>query len=208
MKGLDNGKNKIQKICDALRVETLEPAKQEAREILENAHLQAAELVREAKEKTQSLIETTDREIDQKQKVFQSSIQLACRQAIELLKQKIEKELFFHGLEDYVAKEMADPKLISNLINSCIKLLQENGIEEDLSVVIPQTISPRAINCLLVQHFIDRLQEKSVILGDFDGGVQINLRDRRITIDISDRIVRELIANFIRHDFRDLVFQV
>jgi hypothetical protein len=38
--------------------------------------------------------------------------------------------------------------------------------------------------------------------------VQIKLRDRQITIDISDRVVRELIANFIRRDFRDLVFQV
>jgi V/A-type H+/Na+-transporting ATPase subunit E len=44
-------------------------------------------------------------------------------------------------------------------------------------------------------------------LGDFDGGVQIKLCDRKITIDVSDRVVRELIANFIRHDFRDLVFQ-
>ncbi len=208
MKGLDNGKNKIQKICDALRVETLEPAKQEAREILENAHLQAADLIREAKEKMQSMIEVTDREIDQKKKTLQSSMQLACRQAIEVLKQKIEKELLFHGLAEYVAKEMADPKLISNLINSCVMSLQEKGVDENLSVIIPQAITPRTINSLLVQHFIERLQEKSVILGDFDGGVQIKLRDRQITIDISDRVVRELIANFIRHDFRDLVFQV
>jgi len=208
MKGLDNGKNKIQKICDALRVETLEPAKQEAREILENAHLQAADLVREAKEKMQSLIEATDREIGQKQKAFHSSMQLASRQAIELLKQKIEQELFFHGLADFVAKEMADPKLISHLISCCIKTLQENGIESDISVVIPQTIAPRTINTLLVQNFIDRLKEKSVVLGDFDGGVQIKLLDRQMTIDISDRVLRELIAKFIRHDFRDLVFQV
>jgi len=208
MKGLDNGKNKIQKICDALRIETLEPAKQEAREILENAHLQAADLIREAKEKMQSLLEATDREIDQKQKMFHSSMQMACRQAIELLKQKIEQELFYKGLAEYVAKETADPKLISNLINSCIKSLQDKGVEEDVSVVIPQAVAPRTINALIVQHFIERLQEKSVILGEFDGGVQIVLRDRQITIDISDRVIRELIANFIRHDFRDLVFKV
>ena len=48
MKGLESGKDKIQKICDALRKETLEPAKQEAREIVENAHMQASEIVTEA----------------------------------------------------------------------------------------------------------------------------------------------------------------
>ena len=46
MKGLDTGREKIQKICDSLRKETLEPAKQEAREIIENAHMQASEIVR------------------------------------------------------------------------------------------------------------------------------------------------------------------
>jgi V/A-type H+/Na+-transporting ATPase subunit E len=208
MKGLDSGKNKIQKICDALRTETLEPAKQEAREIVENAHLQAADIIREAKDKMQGLVDAADNEIDQKRKAFQSSLQLACRQGIELLKQKIEEELFFKGLSEYVAKEMADPNLIANLINCCMKSLQDKGVEEDISVVIPQTISPKAINSLLVKHFIDRLKEKSVVLGDFNGGVQITLHDQQITIDISDQVVRELIANFIRRDFRDLVFQV
>jgi V/A-type H+-transporting ATPase subunit E len=207
MKGLDSGKNKIQKICDALRAETLEPAKQEARELLENAHLQAADLIRDAKEKMQGMIEATDQEIDRKRQSFQSSLQMACRQGIESLKQKIEQELFFRGLADYVAKEMADPKLIAHLINSCVKTLQEKGIEEDISVLIPQSVNPRTINSLLVQNFIERLKEKSVIVGDFDGGVQIKLRDREITIDISDRVVRELIANYIRYDFRELIFQ-
>ncbi len=208
MKGLDSGKNKIQKICDALRSETLEPAKQEAREIIENAHLQAADLMREAKEKMQGMLEATEQEIEQKRKTFQSSLQLACRQEIEWLKQKIEGKIFFQGLSDYIVKEMADPQLIAKLIDSSIKLLQDRGIEEDISVVIPQTISPRAINCLLVKSFLERLHEQSVVLGDFDGGIQIKLRDRQITIDISDRVVRELIANFIRKDFRDLIFQV
>lgn len=208
MKGLDNGKNKIQKICDALRVETLEPAKQEAREIIENAHLQAADLIRDAKDKMQSLIEAADHEIDQKRKTFESSIQLACRQVLESLKQKIEKEFFYHGLADLVAKEMSNSQMIANLINSSMKTLSEKGIEEDISILIPQTINPRTINSLLVKEFIDRLKEKSVIVGDFDGGIQIKLLDRQITIDITDRIVRELVANFIRRDFRELVFQV
>ena len=52
MKELETGKNKIQKICDVLRNETLDPAKQEAREIIENAHIQAAKIIEDAKKKT------------------------------------------------------------------------------------------------------------------------------------------------------------
>ena len=70
VKGLETGKDKIQKICDALRKETLEPAKQEAREIVENAHLAASEIVREAKKKAEAAVSKAEIEINEKKKVI------------------------------------------------------------------------------------------------------------------------------------------
>jgi len=208
MKGLETGKDKIQKICDSLRKETLEPAKQEAREILENAHLQAAEVVNEAQKKAAALIQAAEHEIDEKKKVFQSSLNLACRQGIEQLKQKIEKELFDQELANLIGKEMADPKMIANLLNAFMRSMEEKGVEEDFVAVIPKGISPRSINDLLGSKILERLKNHSVSVGDFSGGVQIQLKGRQITIDISDAVVRELIAQYIRRDFRDLVFNV
>lgn len=208
MKSLESGKDKMQKICDALRKETLEPAKQEAREVIENAHLQAAQIVEDAKQKVQKMIREATLEIDQKKKAFESSLQIACRQGIEQLKQKIEKELLYQDLAQTVVQETSQPKFVAHLIESFLKILEEKGLDEDLTVLIPKSLSPRAINVLLIERFLDRLKEKSVSVGDFDGGVQIKFLDKKITIDISDRVVRELIADFIRRDFRDLVFQV
>jgi V/A-type H+-transporting ATPase subunit E len=207
MKSLETGKDKIQKICDALRTETLEPARQEAREIIENAHLQAAELIRNAKDQVESLIQGGEREVEEKKKALASSLQLACRQGIEHLKQAIEEQILFQGLADLTHKEMTDPKLIAHMINGFLKALEEKGIEEEINAVIPRGISPRTINALLVEQFLEKLKGKTVSLGDFDGGVQMKLLDRKITIDISDRAVRDLLAEFIRRDFRDLVFQ-
>lgn len=208
MKSLESGKNKMQKICDALRKETLEPAKQEAKEIIENAHLQAAEIINEAKERVQGLLQSAVSEIDQKKKAFESTLQLASRQGVEKLKQRIEKEILVQGLMDLVADEASDPKFLSEWIGSFLQVLEGKGIDEDLSVIVPKSVTARSINALLVSRFLDRLKEKSVVLGDFDGGMQIKLHDRKITIDISDRALRELIAEFIRRDFRDLIFQV
>ena len=207
MKALDSGKDKIQKICDTLRKETLNPAKQEAAEIVENANLEAAQIVRDAQEQAKSLIEEAQSAIDQKKKALQSSLALAARQGIEQLKQKIEQELLFKELLEYVAKQLSDPKLISSLINNFMSSLEEKGIEEDIGVLIPSSISPRAVNSLLVRQFLERLEKQSVSIGDFSGGVQLKLRDRKITIDITDEAVRELLASYIRSDFRDLVFQ-
>ncbi|HSX26480.1 MAG TPA: hypothetical protein VLE89_05685 [Chlamydiales bacterium] len=208
MKGLETGKDKIQKICDSLRKETLEPAKQEAREIVENAHLQAAEVLKVAKEKAQNIVNTAEKEVGEKKKVFQASLNLACRQGIEQLKQKIEDELFNKELAHLASKEMADPKLIANLLNSFIHSMEEKGIEEEFVAIIPKGISPRSINDLLASRVLERLKNKTVVMGEFAGGVQIQLKGRQITIDISDIVVRELIAQYIRRDLRDLVFNV
>ena len=208
MKGLETGKDKIQKICDALRKETLEPAKQEARQIIENAHLAASEIVQEAKKKAEQTIHKAEREIEEKKKVFESSLGMACRQGIERLKQKIEEELFNRELFDLVQKEMGDPKTVAHILNAFMKTMEEKGIDDDFIAVIPKSITPRSISSLLVDQVLGRLKKEGIAVGDFAGGAQIRLKDRKITIDISDEVVRELIAQYIRRDFRELVFSV
>lgn len=208
MKGLETGKDKIQKICDTLRKETLEPAKQEAREIVENAHMQASQIVSQAKEKASHMMREAEAEMGEKKRVFNASLALAARQGIEQLKQKIEKELFNPELASLIAKEMADPKVIANLLNRFIQSLEERGIDEDVSVLIPKGVSPRAITELLAGKVLEKLKHKLTAVPEIGGGVQIQLTDRKITIDISDAFVRELIAQYIRRDLRDLVFNV
>lgn len=208
MKGLETGKDKIQKICDALRKETLEPAQQEAREIVENAHLQASEIVQDAKKRAAKMIGEAASEIEERKKVFQSSLQLACRQGIEQLKQKIEEQLFDKELSELVSKEMGDPKTVAHILNAFLRTIEEKGIEDEFVATIPKSITPRQISSLLAAQVLERLKNHGITVGDFAGGVQIRLKGRQITIDISDNVVRELIALYIRRDFRDLVFNV
>ena len=208
MSNLATGKDKIQEICDSIRKETLEPVKQEAREIVENAHLQAAAIIKNAKSEAESARTTAAQEIAEKQRLFQSSLELACRQGIESLKQKIEQELFNPELNEMIVKETSNPQIIVRLLESFMKSLEEKGIEEDFEAVIPKDISPRTINGLLVGKILEHLKNRSVEIGDFKGGVQIRMKDRKITIDISDVALREIIAAYIRRDFRELVFQV
>lgn len=208
MKGLETGKDKIQRICDALKKETLEPAKQEVRELIENAHLQAAEIINEAKKKAVRIHEEAAKEMDEKKKVFNASLNLACRQGIEQLKQQIEKELFNQQLADAVSKEMSDPKVIANIINSLISNLEEKGVEEEFVAMIPKNVTPRSISTLLAAKVLERLKESSIEVGEFTGGVKLQLKGSQITLDVSEPVVRELIAQYIRRDLRDLVFNV
>ena len=208
MKGLESGKDKIQKICDALRKETLDPAKQEAREIVENAHLQAAEIIKDAEVKAAKSLHTADKEIEERKRLCQSSLQLSCRQAVEVLKQKIEEQLFNKQLSELVVKETTDPKVIAHLINSMIHVMEQRGIDDEFVALIPKEISPSMINSLLTSQILSKLEKQSVAVGDFAGGVQIRLKGRKMTIDVSDAVLKELIAQYIRRDFRDLIFNL
>ena len=175
---------------------------------MENAHIQASGIVEEAKTRAVLLIEAAEKEMEERKRVFHASLNLACRQGIEALKQKIERDLFSSELSSLVRKEMSDPKLIANLINSLVKTMEEEGIEEDFIASIPKTISPRMINELLPKKVLERLEHQTVVGSDIAGGVRIQFKEREITIDISDLAVRELIAQYIRKDLRDLLFNV
>jgi len=207
MKNLEKGQDKIQKICDSIRKETLEPLKQEARSILEHAHAQAAEIVKQARAEAEKARAQAAQEIEEKQRLFHASLQLASRQGIEMLKQRIEQHLFNPELAQLVAKETAKPELIARLVEGFVKSLEVKGVDEDFEVVIPKEITPRMVNGLLAHKILERLKNHSVDVGDFHGGVKIKLQGQHVVIDISDAALKDLLALYIRRDFRDLMFQ-
>ena len=164
--------------------------------------------MKEAEKKAGKLILEAEKEIEEKKKLFQSSLQLACRQGVELLKQKIEQELFDKQLAEVVIQEMKDPHVIAKIISAFIRNLEERGIDDELVGLIPKHVTARSINALLASKDLERLKGQTVEIGDFNGGVQLRLKDKQITIDISDMAVRELIALYIRRDFREMIFSV
>ena len=75
-----------------------------------------------------------------------------------------------------------------------------------LSVYIASSISPAAVNTLLAKETIEKLKEKSVLFSSIGGGIEVRLKNENITIDISDEALKDLIADYIHKDFRELFF--
>ncbi|HUD01886.1 MAG TPA: V-type ATP synthase subunit E family protein [Rhabdochlamydiaceae bacterium] len=206
MKGLETGKDKVKKICDVLKRETLEPAKHEADEIVASARRHADEILADAHKEAKKMAEDAYIEIEKQKSIFQASITQACRQTLEALKEKIEQKLFNPELARLVTKPMQDPKLMAQLINAIVHALEKEGTKSDLSVVISSAISAKAVNELLASEVIQRLKEKGVLLSSLGGGIEVKLLNNNITIDLSDETIRELVATYIRKDFREFLF--
>ena len=206
METLETGKERVKKICEVLKRETLEPAIREAEEIVINSRTEAEKIIDKAKKKAAKMVEEAQKEIDRRQNVFQASLSQACRQAIDMLKQEIEEKLFNPKLSSIITRSMSEPKVIAQLITTIVKAIEKDGINSDLSAVIPATIPAREINDLLAKEILEKLKEKSVVLGPIKGGVEVKLHKDKITIDMTDKALKELVAGYIRKDFRDLIY--
>jgi V/A-type H+/Na+-transporting ATPase subunit E len=207
MKGLETGKDKVKKICELLRKETLEPAEQEAQQIIADAQMRAETIVREGREAMEKMMEAAHLEIERQKNVFHSSLNQACKQALERLREQIEEKLFNRELGRLVVQETQNPQVLAEMVQAVVGALEKEGIDVDLSIYIPAAIPARSVNLLLAKEIIDRLKEKSVLLGDFEGGIAVKIHKDNITIDITDKALKELVANYIRKDFRELIFQ-
>lgn len=204
---METGKDKVKKICDVLRKETLEPSQKQAEEILLQASLQAQEIIAQAHREKEHLLTAAKKLIAQERAIFASSLSQTSRQVIEALKQEIKENLFSKELLHLLKVKMNEKEVLSRLINAVIEAIEKEGIESDLSVYIPEAVPAREINALLLQNVLNKLQEKSVLIGSIHGGIELKLHDKNITIEITDSSLEELIERYSRRDFHELIFK-
>lgn len=207
MKGIETGKDKVKKICEALRLETLEPAMQEAEEIIKDAREKAEKILSEAQKEAERIHGDAVGKIEREKKIFQAALSQASKQAVQFLKQLIEEKFFNRELAQQLAKPLQNPKVLADLISAVIQAIQKEGSGVDLSVYIPAKIPAQAVNELLAKEITQQLREKSVLLAPIGGGIEVKLHKENITLDLSDGALKELIANYIRKDFRDIFFE-
>jgi V/A-type H+-transporting ATPase subunit E len=207
-KTLERSEDKIQKICDALRKETLEPAKEEAERIIADAKSKAEQIIKEAHKQAEKNNIDAKKEIEQERNVFHSSLDQAARQVLEEIRQAIEHSLFSNELHKIIYEKTIEPQIIAKFIDAIVKSIEKEGISTDLSAIIPQSVSAQEVNRLLGEKILNKLKEKSVELGELSGGAQVKLHNKKMTIEISDKSLMELLSGYVRKDFRKLLFKV
>ncbi len=206
MKATETGRDKVKKICEVLRKETLEPAEREASERLEKANEEAEIILRRAREEAEAIQEAARINIEKERVLLTTSMNQACRQALESLKQSIVDKLFNPELSKLLNARLQDNKVIANLIETVVKAIEKEGIEGDLSAYIPASVSAREVNLLVAPKILERLREKGVLVAAFSGGVEVKMHAENVTLDVTDSTVKEIVAAYARKDLRELLF--
>lgn len=203
---IDTGKDKVKQICEVLRKETIEPAIEEARVIVEEGRRKGRALVAEAKAKADKMVADAEAEIEKRKGVFKASLNQGARQATEWLKQEIEERLLNRHLGKLIVESTTTPQVLADMVSAVVQAIRDEGIETDLSASIPSSVQPRQINELIGKDLLEQLKEKSVIVGSQKGGIEVKLHKEKITIDLSDSALLELAVRYVHRDFHPFFF--
>lgn len=204
----DLGANdKLKQICDALRIETLKPAEEEAEVIVCNAKEQAKRIIQDAKEQAKEIILSAEDQASHKIKQGEAALALAGKRTLESLKQAVENTIFREALAEWLEQITIDPEFVAKLMEALISAVESQGITGSLSAYIGKHVSPRNVNELLGKSVTAKLRKKSLIIGNFSGGVQLKVEDKDWVLDLSSEALLELFLRYLQKDFREMIFQ-
>jgi len=203
---LEQANDRIQAICEKIKLDTLEPAKAEAQEIIEQAKKEAERIKDHARREAEKILSELKGELEQERQIFSSSLVQAARQSVDLLKQKVETSLFNPALDHWLTEQIGSDVSCAKLIDVIVKAIEKDGIETNLQVVIPQHFSAPQICSLLSKEIGERLQKDSIKVADIDGGVLVRMMGQHVTLDLSKDVLVQIISSFVRKDFRRAFF--
>lgn len=206
MEIVDSGKDKVKKICDALKKQTLDPAKQEAKTIIDNALKEAEKIVKRAKDEVKELYEEHKKKLQQEKKAFNSSLQLSSVQTLQVLRQELEENLFNKNIAHFFKEATNKEDVVAEFVNVIVKILADQGLDANLQVMIPKSLSKEHVVAKLTKQVLSSLKDHAIVLSDIAGGAKVKLQDKNLVLEMTDESLRVLFEKFIRDDFRAVLF--
>lgn len=205
MKHLDTGSEKIKKICDAIRHETLEPAKQQARAIVEQASDQAASIIQDARNQADAILENAKKQYEKEKQIFEASMVHSSKLFKEKLKQEIESMFLSPALEKVTASIFNDPKMTAQVVNAIVEGWNKQSVGGDLVAIISQGINKEEFAKSLSSDVKSRMM-KIEAQGTIPG-VTLKSQGENLRIEISQSQLTDALMNSLRHDFRKFFYQ-
>ncbi|MCH9613460.1 MAG: V-type proton ATPase subunit E [Chlamydiia bacterium] len=205
MKAIDSGKDKVKKICDVLKRETLEPAKRDALELIRDAEEKAEVLLAKAKEAADEEIRKAREQIAQEKRVFESSLSLSAKQALNALKAEIATKLMSQEVGELI--NVQTPEMSAKLLDVILQAIEKDGLDANLEIALARNIDKDELVKHLGASSAKFLEKNELVVGNFVGGVSVRLKDAKITIDLTEQTLKELLINYTREDFRSLILE-
>jgi V/A-type H+/Na+-transporting ATPase subunit E len=206
MEKCGTGDERLAAICQMIRNETLDPAKEEAEQIRHAAERDAAKIRSEAKRQADHMLHEARTLIKEEREAFDVSLEQAARQTVGLLKEKIEKSLLHPGLEKFLADGFRSEAKTARLLDLLIQEIQKEGLDGDVSVWLGKHLSKEEVLKHISQDTLKSVSSDNLLVGEHAYGIVLKIVDRHLSIEVTPEAIKEMMAAFIRSDFRSILF--
>lgn len=205
MKHLDTGSDKIKKICDAIRHETIEPAKQQAKMILEQASDQAASIIQEARDQAESMLQHAKKQHEKEKQIFESSMAHSAKLFKEQLRLDIEQHFLSETLSDVSNQVFKSTELAAKIVNALVHGLSQKSLSGDLVLILSKTMDKQDV----VKHLAKDVSSRMADIKNSEeiSGIVLKSQKDGLRIEISQDQLTSALMESIRADFRKYFYQ-
>lgn len=198
--------NKLQELTDKLYQEGLSKGKEDGAKLLSQAQEQAKSIVNQAQEQAKNIVEAAQAEAQDIKAKAQSDIKMASSQALQATKKDIEDLLLSGTINEGVGKELADTKILEQIILNVAKNFSAQE-STDISLILPLSVKEK------VQPWLESELKKALgkeVKAEFSkkisGGFTIGPADGRYFISLTDETFSELICEYLRPLTKKILF--
>ena len=204
---LESGPDKVREICEMIRAETLQPAKEQAARIIADAHAQADEIISRANKDAEELMKTLKKDLEKEKSVSQATIELAVKQSVATLKQHL-TTVFTDEMTEMTKQELQKTEVLCNIVNVVLGAVQEHGIDTNIQVALAKGVNKQEVVNALIARVHNKLLHNQIEIGDFQAGVVIKLVNRKVALEVTEKAVVELLSAYLSEDLRKALFRI
>ncbi|MCF7852069.1 MAG: hypothetical protein K9M07_02380 [Simkaniaceae bacterium] len=208
MKVIDSSKEKVKKICDVLIRETLEPAHKQAEAVIEEAHKEGEKIIEKARLKAKKMIEEAEASIQERQRVFESSLKVSTQQVLTQLRDRIEHHLFHKELDSQIRRYLSNKETVVKIINTVVEALKKDGVSANIEAILSKKFKAEEICADLLSDVIVALKGQTVQVESALEGVMIKCIDQHFSVDITEKAVKELLTMYAQESLRKILFNL
>ena len=209
----------VQELIERLRQEGIADGRNEARKLVDEAHVQAKKIIDDADSRAHELVTQAQREADHSKNAAREAVNLAARDTILELKSALTTQ-FSRRVSEMVTETLADPDFLKKVILELAGKVRDK-IEEAKEVEImlppdiigldelrrhPEKVKEGALGQFVLATSADIFRTGvSFVRGEHKWGIIIRLVDDDLHIELTEEIISDLLLEHLLPRFRALL---
>ena len=199
---IESSDKKVKEICDMLYKETILPAKEESEQRIEDAKRHAASIIAAAKEEAKALLEENVKKLEGLRKIHEAAERLAITRALEVLKAGV-MNLFHKDLLASFKSILSEREVCKSILGVLLEAIKKDGIKSDLRLEVSKHVDFDQLVNSMVGSTLVKLEQGDIPI---ESGVALTLKDKKITLKVTEDTIKELLASNLPEILKNKVF--